>query len=825
VTKHTETAGQYPVIPLRTEVQLPGHVGPLEIGREASVRAIEAATRDDNLIVIIPQKNPAVRDPGQRDLHEVGVRAEIVQVVKHSPGRFTCVMRFLERVHIDALVATEPFLIASVSALQSTSSASAEHLIATTAKVRDYLLAVVTDAQAKESKPESREARETRESRETKEPKEPRGELTRAQVQAIVDPDKLVDAAAPYLELERDDLTSLLIETDTMRRLERIIPSLERQATVLRLKADIGAELEGESSRTHRERVLRDRMRQIQEELGEQDDNAEIDDLRKKIEDSKMSDEVRAVAKKQLSRMSQMASSSPEYNIARTYVENLLEIPWNVFTEDRLDVSAARAILEAEHSGLDKVKRRILEFLAVRKLAPNKHGPILLLVGPPGVGKTSLGKSIASSLGRKYVRVSLGGVRDEAEVRGHRRTYIGALPGRIVAGLKKAGSMNPVFVLDEIDKLAADMRGDPAAAMLEVLDPEQNKDFVDHYVEVPVDLSKVMFICTANQIDTISQPLLDRMEMVELSGYTSVEKLAIAKDHLLPKQLGEHGLAKGQLEIDDEVLTEIIHSYTREAGVRNLEREIAAVCRGAAVRIAEGATDIHFQKNQLEDLLGPVRHVSDTAGRAPEVGVITGLAWTPVGGDIMFIECRIYPGKGDVKLTGQMGDVMKESAQAAFSWTRANAARLGIDSEKLANNDLHIHLPQGAIKKDGPSAGVALTCAIVSVFTGRPVRHDIAITGEIDLRGHALPVGGIKEKVIAAHRAGIEIVFLPERNLKDTIDIPDQVKSELEIRTMTKIDDALSVALGAAPATPEPEPAIPPPSAPSRGNFGDRLPS
>ncbi|MBC7976901.1 MAG: endopeptidase La, partial [Myxococcales bacterium] len=783
MAKHTETAGQYPVIPLRTEVQLPGHVGPLEIGREASVRAIEAATRDDNLIVIIPQKNPAVRDPGQRDLHEVGVRAEIVQVVKHSPGRFTCVMRFLERVHIDALVATEPFLIASVSALQVSSSAAAELLTTTTTKVRDYLLAVVTDAQAKEAKPD-------RDSRESKENKEPRGELTRAQVQAIVDPDKLVDAAAPYLELERDDLTSLLIETDTMKRLERIIPSLERQATVLRLKADIGAELEGESSRTHRERVLRDRMRQIQEELGEQDDNAEIDELRKKIEDSKMTDEVRAVAKKQLSRMGQMASSSPEYNIARTYVENLLEIPWNVFTEDRLDVSAARAILEAEHSGLDKVKRRILEFLAVRKLAPNKHGPILLLVGPPGVGKTSLGKSIASSLGRKYVRISLGGVRDEAEVRGHRRTYIGALPGRIVSGLKKAGSMNPVFVLDEIDKLAADMRGDPAAAMLEVLDPEQNKDFVDHYVEVPVDLSKVMFICTANQLDTISQPLLDRMEMVELSGYTSLEKLEIAKKHLFPKQLGEHGIAKEQLELDDEVLTEIIHSYTREAGVRNLEREIAAVCRGAAVRVAEGAAQIEFNKKALEDLLGPPRYVRDDANRKPEVGVITGLAWTPVGGDIMFIECRIYPGKGEIKLTGQMGDVMKESAQAAYSWTRANAARIGIDADKLANSDLHIHLPQGAIKKDGPSAGVALTLCVISVFTNRPIRHDVAVTGEIDLRGHALPVGGIKEKVIAAHRAGIKIVFLPERNLKDTLDIPEEVRNQLDIRTMTKIDDA-----------------------------------
>jgi len=791
MSKHTETAGQYPVIPLRTEVQLPGHVGPLEIGREASVRAIEAATRDDNLIVIIPQKNPAVRDPGQKDLHEVGVRAEIVQVVKHSPGRFTTVMRFLERVHIDALVATEPFLVASVSKLSPTTAPS-DALTAITTKVRDYLVAVVTDAQAKEAAGKDKDG------------KEPKGELTRAQAQAIVDPDKLVDAAAPYLELERDELTNLLVETDTMKRLERIIPSLERQATVLRLKADIGAELEGESSRTHRERVLRDRLRQIQEELGEQDDNAEIDDLRKKIEDSKMGDEVRAVAKKQLSRMGQMASSSPEYNIARTYIENLLEIPWNVTTEDRLDVSAARAILEAEHSGLEKVKKRILEFLAVRKLAPNKHGPILLLVGPPGVGKTSLGRSIASSLGRKYVRISLGGVRDEAEIRGHRRTYIGALPGRIIAGLKKAGSMNPVFVLDEIDKLAADMRGDPAAAMLEVLDPEQNKDFVDHYVEVPVDLSRVMFICTANQLDTISQPLLDRMETVELSGYTTVEKLQIAKKHLLPKQLGEHGITKEQVVVDDGVLEEIITSYTREAGVRNLEREIGSVFRAVAVKVAEGHAAEHevITPVEVEAFLGPKKFVSEVAERTAEPGVCTGLAWTSVGGDILFIEATQMPGKGKLTLTGQLGDVMKESVTAALSVLRGRAAALGLDPGNfLENKDLHVHVPAGAVPKDGPSAGITMYTALVSLFTGVPVRPDVAMTGEITLRGNVLAIGGVKEKLLAAHRAGIKRVIIPDRNMKDLIDVPAEVKSEMEILGVKRMDEVLALALKDPPAS------------------------
>jgi ATP-dependent Lon protease len=816
-------SGQYPVLPLRTEVQLPGHVAPLEVGREASVRAIEAASRDDNLIVVVPQVNPAIREPQQRDLIDVGVLAEIVQVVKHSPGRFTAVMRFKERVHIDGIVATEPFLVATVSALRKRSDMAPEQLAAITRDTREHLAALVADAQAH---PEGSD----KDKKDKDKPKDDRQRMreqtpSATAILAMTDPDAIVDAAVPYVDLDREDLVELLTEVDSARRVQRVLPQLERRATVLRLKADIGAELEGEASRTHREKVLRDRMRQIQEELGEADENAELDELRQKVDDSKMSDEARAAARKQLSRMGQMQPSSPEFTIARTYVENLVEIPWGIETEDRIDVSAARAILEAEHSGLDKVKKRILEFIAVRKLAPHKHGPILLLVGPPGVGKTSLGKSIAAALGRKYVRASLGGVRDEAEIRGHRRTYIGALPGRIISSLKKAGSINPVFVLDEIDKLASDMRGDPASALLEVLDPEQNKDFVDHYVEVAVDLSKVMFIATANQIDSIPGPLFDRMELIEIPGYTANEKLAIARNHLLPKQLAEHGIEKDKLELTDELLTDVIHGWTREAGVRNLEREIAALCRSAAVELADGRTDqVEIAPTRLADILGPQKFESDAAERKPRVGVITGLAWTPTGGDVMFIEARVLPGKGELRMTGQLGDVMRESAQAALSWVRSNAARLGLEHEKISASDIHIHLPQGGVKKDGPSAGVALTVALVSALTGRAVRNDVAITGEVNLRGRAMPVGGVKEKVLAAHRAGIRVVFLPARNKKDTIDIPPEVRDAMDIRFMDRVDDALEVALGDVPPRGESVPPIPPPPT-AQDSAYERLPS
>jgi ATP-dependent Lon protease len=582
---------------------------------------------------------------------------------------------------------------------------------------------------------------------------------------------------------------------------------------VLDLKEDIRDEIEGDMSRTARERLLRERLRSIKEELGEADGDSAIDEYLDKVAESGMSDEARKVVRRELGRMRLMDPSSPQYNIGRTYVEWLLDIPWGVITDDTFDVPAARAILEAEHSGLAKVKRRILEFIAVRKLAPEKSGAILCLVGPPGVGKTSLGRSIATALGREYVRVALGGVRDESAVRGHRRTYIGALPGRFITSLKKAGSMNPVFVLDEIDKLGSDHRGDPTSALLEVLDPEQNHEFSDHYVDVPVDLSKVMFIATANMLETIPAPLLDRLEVIQVPGYTEREKLEIARKHLLPKQIAEHGIEKDQIELDEDIITAIILHHTREAGVRNLERELASVCRAAAVQVASGKSSVTIDEEALKEILGPPRFVSEVADRDAAIGVATGLAWTPVGGTILFIEARAMPGKGQLKLTGQVGDVMSESMTAAMSYVRSRAEALGIPNERFEDTDVHIHLPSGGIKKDGPSAGVAVTTTLVSLLTARPVRADVAITGEVTLRGLVLPVGGIKEKVLAAHRAGIKTVVLPLRNKKDLVDVPDEVKDELTIKLVTKVAEAMEIALATDEGTDEPTSPIPPPSA------------
>jgi len=795
-----------PILTTRKEVVLPGVVTPLEVGRRASIAAVDAAMAEGSTILLVPQKDPRVDVPRSDDLVDVGVLAEIVQMARQSATRYTVIVRSGARVHLDKVESAGSYLHAHTSSMATVVPPDVEEADALVERTRRALADILAE-QADTS-----------------------AENVREGLDEVDDPDDLADMAAAHVQLERDDLIALLREPDVVARLRRVLPPLERLGQVLKMKEDIRDQLVEEMSKEERERVLRQRMKAISEQLGEADDENELTAYLERIDEKKLSEEARKAALKQVKKMRQAGASSPEHNVARTYLEWLLDLPWGETTVDTLDVPAARAILEADHAGLEKVKKRILEFIAVRKLAPDKHGPILCLVGPPGVGKTSLGRSIAAALGRKYVRASLGGVRDDAEIRGHRRTYVGALPGRIVNGLKKAGSMNPVFVLDEIDKLSNSLRGDPASALLEVLDPEQNGEFVDHYLEVGIDLSQVMFLATANSIETIPSPLYDRMEVIHLPGYTDREKLAIGRLHLLPKQMAEHGIERERLEVQDEALMDIIRHYTREAGVRNLEREIGTLCRSAAVELAAGErapARIVIGHDDIAGILGPPRFFSEVADSVASVGVATGLGWMPTGGDLLFIETRHMPGKGDVKLTGQVGDVMEESARAALSWVRSHAEELGIPSVRFAEADIHVHVPSGAVKKDGPSAGLALATALVSLFSDVPVRSDVAMTGEVTLRGLVLPVGGIKGKVLAAHRAGIRTVILPERNRKDLADIPGEVLRELEIVFVSRIGQALEVALAGAeavptttgvhpPVVPRVQPPEPPP--PSRRN-------
>lgn len=761
----------YPTIATRLDVILPGVVTSIEIGRERSSNAIEAALKDNGEFVLIPQIDPEVDEPTPADLTSVGVLAEIAKADKQGPNRYTVVVRAIKRVAIDSFIERDPFLVVKASAFDNDETSSPE-AIQHAEEVRAAMLDVLSADEGNDS--------------------------ARDSIQEVENPGEIVDTVIAHLDLEREVRIKLLIEPDIAERARSILPPLMRMRDVLKLRTDLKGEFMDPQSRDHREQVLRQRMKAIQEELGENNDENEISEMRERVVASKMSDEARAAAKKQLRRMGDMSPGAAEYNVAHSYVQWLLELPWGEISADTLDVSAARAILEADHAGLEKVKKRILEFIAVRKLAPDKQGPIICLVGPPGVGKTSLGRSIANSLGREYVRISLGGVRDDSEIRGHRRTYVGALPGRIINGLKRAGTMNPVFVLDEIDKMAADTRGDPASAMLEVLDPEQNSEFADHYIEVPVDLSKVMFIATANQLETIPGPLRDRMEIIHVPGYTELEKLQIAKNYLVPRQRAEHGLDLEQLELTDDALRSLIDHYTREAGVRNLEREVASLCRSAAVEIASSKEPkkITFAPDDVERVLGPEIFDQEIANAKAEIGVATGLAWTPVGGDLLFIEARAMPGKGNRRLTGQLGDVMTESVQTAISYIRSRAAELGIAPEAFERYDLHLHLPAGGIKKDGPSAGVAMAAALASLLSSRPVRHDVACTGELTLRGRVLAVGGIKTKVLAAHRAGIRLVLLPERNRKDLEDIPESVREDMEIKFISTAADAFEHLLG-----------------------------
>ena len=772
-----------PILPTRKEVVLPGVVIPLEVGRRASIAAVEAAVADSGPLLLVPQRDPAVDAPGPSDLIDVGVVAEVVQIARHSATRYTVIVRSGERVHLDEVhTQAAGYITAKTTTIGTVVPPESDEVTDLVDRARMTLGGILADQS------------------------DTTMEKVREGLDEVEDADDLADMAAAHVELDREEQIALLREPDVVARLRRVLPSLERLHSVLEMKAKIRGQVESEMSKGEREKVLRQRLKTISSELGETDDEGELGAYLERIDNASMPEEARKAALKQVRKMRQVGNSSPEHSIARTYLEWLLDIPWGIRTVDTLDVSAARAILDADHAGLDKVKKRILEFIAVRKLAPDKHGPILCLVGPPGVGKTSLGRSIASAVGRKYVRVSLGGVRDDAEIRGHRRTYIGALPGRVISGLKKAGSMNPIYVLDEIDKLSNSHRGDPAAAMLEVLDPEQNSDFIDHYMEVPVDLSQVMFIATANQIETIPGPLLDRMEIIQIPGYTEREKLAIGRRHLVPKQMAEHGIEREKLDISDAAILEVIRHYTREAGVRNLERELGALCRHAAVKLAGGAEEapIAVGVNEIAVVLGPPRFYAEVADHTPTVGVSTGLGWMPTGGDLLFIETRMMPGKGELKLTGHIGEVMEESARAALSWVRSNAERMGIDSKLFAENDLHLHIPSGATRKDGPSAGVAMAVALVSQVSGKPVRSDVAMTGEISLRGLVLPVGGIKSKVLAAHRAGIHTVILPEKNKQDWVEVPEEVRRELDVRFVNRVDEALDIALGAGPPAARP---------------------
>jgi ATP-dependent Lon protease len=577
---------------------------------------------------------------------------------------------------------------------------------------------------------------------------------------------------------------------------------LTRQLEILKMRERINSQIKEEMGKNQREYVLRQQLKAIKEELGEDDgDQGDLDGLEERIAKATLPNEADSVAKKQLKRLRSMQVGSAEYTVVRTYLDWILDLPWSNSTEDNMDIAEVRKVLDEDHYGLDKVKKRIVEYLAVRKLKKDKKGPILCLLGPPGVGKTSLGKSIARALGRKFVRVSLGGVHDEAAIRGHRRTYVGALPGQIIQGMKKSGTVNPVFMMDEVDKIGHDFRGDPSAALLEVLDPEQNNTFADHYLEIPYDLSNVMFVATANIADPIPPPLRDRMEILEIPGYTRREKLAIARQHLIPKQLEEHGLKPEQLTITDEAVEELIEHYTREAGVRSLERTIASVIRGVAVKVAEGDLTARTIKSEddLREYLGAIKYTSDVAERTEETGVSTGLAWTSVGGEILFIEATRMFGTGKLQLTGQLGDVMKESAHAALSYVRTNAEKYGIQRDFLEKSDLHVHIPAGGMPKDGPSAGITMFTAIVSLLTGIRVRHDVAMTGEISLRGRVLPIGGLKEKTLAAHRAGIKRVLVPERNKADLDEVPKEIRDELEFVFVTKLDEVLEAALESMP--------------------------
>ena len=771
--KEIEIPDNLPVLPVRDIVVFPYMILPLFVGREMSIKAIEHSLNSNRMVLLLTQKDLNIENPTPEDLYSTGTIALIMRMLKLPDGRVKILVQGLSKAKALIYSQVEPFFKADIE------------------KIADQKLPALTI----ENEAQIRTVREQLDKVVSL------GKTILPDVMGVVenieDPGRLTDLVASNLGLKTEQAQEILEITDPVQKLKRVSEILGREIELLTVQHKIQSEARGEIDKTQREYFLREQLKAIQKELGDIDERAEeIKEFRKKIEEAKMPEKVMKEAEKQLKRLEKMHPDSAESATVRTYLDWMVELPWSTSTKDNLDIKAGEKVLNEDHYDLEKVKERILEYLSVRKLKEKMKGPILCFIGPPGVGKTSLGKSIARALGREFIRMSLGGVRDEAEIRGHRRTYVGALPGRIIQGIKTAGTNNPLFMLDEIDKIGMDFRGDPSSALLEVLDPEQNYSFADHYLAVPFDLSRVMFITTGNLVDTIPSPLRDRMEIIYLSGYTTEEKLGIAKNFLIPKQLEEHGISSKVLRITDPGLFNIISQYTREAGVRNLEREIANLCRKVAKKIAEGKDKIFVINAQnLHRYLGVPKFLPEEEMEKDEVGVSTGLAWTEAGGDIIYVEATTMKGKGNLTLTGQLGDVMKESAHAALSYVRSRSKKLGIKDDVFSKTDLHIHVPAGAIPKDGPSAGITMATAIASALTGKAVNKNIAMTGEVTLRGRVLPIGGLKEKTLAAKRMGIKKIIIPKRNKKDLEDIPKYIKKDMEFVFAETVDDVLKVAL------------------------------
>ena len=762
-----------PVLPLKDTVVFPYIILPLSVGRDKSVLAVDRALSESRVIMLVAQRDPALDNPGEEDLFPVGTAAVIMRMLKLPDGRIRILVQGLSRARVVHISQTEPYIQGRIERVDEPRPEAAPlEIEALVRSIKESLDRVVT-----------------------------LGKGISPEVMVIAanleDPGRLADLAASNLELKLEEAQDVLETLDPIERLRKVSGLLVREIQVLTMQQEISSQARGEIDRSQREYFLRQQLKAIQQELGEGEELAEeIASYRRLAEEKKISDDALEEMERQIRRLERSHPESAETQIIRTYLDWLTALPWGNTSEDNLDLANAQQVLDEDHYDLEKIKERILEYLAVRKLKSDTRGPILCFVGPPGVGKTSLGRSIARALGRKFVRISLGGVRDEAEIRGHRRTYVGALPGRIIQGIRQAGTSNPVFVLDEIDKIGADFRGDPSSALLEVLDPEQNFSFVDHYLGIAYDLSRVMFIATANMLEPIQPAFLDRMELIRLSGYTQEEKLRIARLHLIPKQMAENGITAEQIELTDSGLAEIISGYTKEAGLRNLEREIAAICRKVAVRVARGeAEKVTVDPEKVQELLGPRKHFTEELLERDRVGVATGLAWTAVGGDLLFIEVVAVPGKGQLLLTGQLGDVMKESAQAALSYARAYAGAHGMADDFFAKNDVHVHVPAGSIPKDGPSAGITIGTAILSVLTGRAVNRRVAMTGEITLRGDVMPIGGLKEKTLAAKLAGIHTVIVPKLNRRDLSEIPDAIKDGLTFHFVDHMDDVLKLAL------------------------------